>query len=130
MGQITDVGDVLSAADIFLSTSLHEGMPLAVLEAFATGLPCVLSPIEEHREIAANMDGTILLEETTPSAVAEALRSLIEQPALLRSFALSRKQQLERFTSKHCATAYSNLYQLLSRTDVTDISEVHLQADE
>lgn len=42
-GNVTNVGDCLSAMDVFVFPSLYEGMPLAVLEAQANGLPCVLS---------------------------------------------------------------------------------------
>jgi O-antigen/teichoic acid export membrane protein/glycosyltransferase involved in cell wall biosynthesis len=42
----------LRAADLFISGSLHEGMPLAPLEAVGSGLPAVLSDIEGHRFLA------------------------------------------------------------------------------
>ena len=38
----------LQCADLFISGSLHEGMPLAPLEAAGSGLPTVLSDIEGH----------------------------------------------------------------------------------
>ena len=42
-GQRFDIPDILSAMDIFVFPSLHEGMPNTVIEAQATGLPCVIS---------------------------------------------------------------------------------------
>lgn len=39
----------MQAADLFISGSVHEGMPLAPLEAAGSGLPTVLSDIEGHR---------------------------------------------------------------------------------
>ena len=39
-------------ADLFISTSLGEGLPIAVMEAMACGCPVLLSDIEPHREIA------------------------------------------------------------------------------
>lgn len=38
-----DVHDLMQAMDIFVMPSLHEGLPLTVVEAQAAGLPCVLS---------------------------------------------------------------------------------------
>lgn len=43
LGRRSDVPDLLSAMDCLAFPSLHEGLPLAVLEAQASGLPCVIS---------------------------------------------------------------------------------------
>jgi len=54
LGRLKDSADVaahLSAADLFALPSLAEGMPLAILEAMASGLPIVASDIEVHRAL-------------------------------------------------------------------------------
>ena len=43
--------DILGAADVFVLPSLHEGMPLGLLEGMATGLPALVSDIEVNRMI-------------------------------------------------------------------------------
>lgn len=45
----TDIADLLQAMDVFVFPSLYEGLPLTLIEAQASGLPCVISdkvPIE------------------------------------------------------------------------------------
>lgn len=42
-GVRSDIADILSAIDVFVFPSLYEGMPNAVIEAQATGLPCIIS---------------------------------------------------------------------------------------
>ena len=42
-GNVTNVNEYLSAMDVFAFPSLYEGMPLAIVEAQANGVPCILS---------------------------------------------------------------------------------------
>jgi glycosyltransferase involved in cell wall biosynthesis len=51
-GWVDDPGPLLSAADLFVSTSRWEGMPLAVLEAASVGLPLVLTDVPGNRDAA------------------------------------------------------------------------------
>lgn len=61
-GNVPDVGDYLSAMDVFLLPSLYEGMPLAVLEAMANGLPCIVSD-------SVTVPGTVALSLDAPRQV-------------------------------------------------------------
>lgn len=51
LGLRDDVADLLQAADVFVFPSLYEGLPGAVLEAQASGLPCVISDTITHEVI-------------------------------------------------------------------------------
>lgn len=52
LGSRSDVSAIENGADLFLSSSTYEGLPIAVLEAYFNGIPCVLSPIKQHIQIA------------------------------------------------------------------------------
>jgi len=51
VGFVQNVRDYLGASDTFISASLTEGCPNAIMEALACGLPVILSDIPPHREI-------------------------------------------------------------------------------
>lgn len=54
LGFVDDVSEYLKHAMYFISYSKSEGLPLAVLEAIANGVPVILSDIPSHREIVNN----------------------------------------------------------------------------
>jgi glycosyltransferase involved in cell wall biosynthesis len=113
LGVRTDVRDLLSAADLFLSSSLYEGMPLAVLEALAASLPCLLSPLEEHREITDGVPGVELLTTNFPEAIASGLRAATSRRPNRSELLTIRGSALERFEIANCASAYLALYEEL-----------------
>ena len=55
-GYVFNVRDYLSVADLYVSASKSEGLPLAVLEALNMGIPCLLSDILPHQEIASAIE--------------------------------------------------------------------------
>lgn len=55
-GQQTNIADYLSAMDVFVLSSLFEGLPMVALEAQANGLPCVLADtITTETAVTANV---------------------------------------------------------------------------
>jgi glycosyltransferase involved in cell wall biosynthesis len=60
LGPSSQIKELLEGADFFISASLSEGLPNAALEAIAAGLPCLLSDIPPHAELA-NQTGLVRL---------------------------------------------------------------------
>lgn len=54
IGARRDVPDILSELDVFIFSSLHEGLPLAVSEAMLSGVPMIVSDIEPLLEATNN----------------------------------------------------------------------------
>jgi glycosyltransferase involved in cell wall biosynthesis len=50
-----EIYSLMGHCDCFLNASLYEGLPITVLEAFFSGIPCVLSEIPPHIEIGTDM---------------------------------------------------------------------------
>lgn len=54
LGMRRDVPDILASLDVFVLSTLHEGLPIAVIEAMLARVPCVLSDIAPNLEISKN----------------------------------------------------------------------------
>ena len=54
LGARSDVPDILSELDVFVFSSLQEGLPVAVSEAMLAGVPMIVSDIEPLLEVTAN----------------------------------------------------------------------------
>jgi glycosyltransferase involved in cell wall biosynthesis len=84
LGWQRDLAPALSAADAFLFPSLTEGMPNAVLQAMAFGLPVVGSHIAALRELAGDEERILLVAEGDEHGFAAGLLRLYEEPELRR----------------------------------------------
>lgn len=76
LGRRADVPELLRAADILISNSESEGLPLALLEGCATGMRVLATDIQPHREIQKLFPQQVLLFRNRPQAM---LRSTIKQ---------------------------------------------------
>ena len=72
--------EIYGAADLLLLVSTHEGWPNVLLESMACGTPVVVSDIDGIAEIVAAPEAGRILPEATPSALAAAIRQLLEHP--------------------------------------------------
>jgi len=80
LGYHPDPPGVMAAADVFTLTSKHEGLPIALLEAMALGVPPVVSSVGGIPEVVTDgVDGT-LLAPGDPTAFAEAIQALADDP--------------------------------------------------
>ena len=89
-------------ADIFIYPSYHEGMPMAILEAMASGLPIVATNVGGIPDLVQNGTNGILIEPGHSDQLANAICSLAINPGLRESMQkmsyqiVSEKFNLER----------------------------------
>lgn len=77
-----DVPDDYRRAHIFITTSVSDGTPVSILEAMASGLPCIATTVGGIPEWIESGKTGLLVPPKSPEAVAEALLSLARDPAL------------------------------------------------
>jgi starch synthase len=87
----------LSAADLYVSASRVEGMPVAPLEAMACGLPVVATDAQGLSDIIGRNGhhGGLLVPRDDPGALAAAIERMRQDPDLRRSFGRAARSRVE-----------------------------------
>lgn len=108
-GNCSDVAKRLGDTSLFVLLSQHEGMPLSILEAMATGLPVLASKVGGIPELIEDGYNGILVEEhSTPESMALALDNCLADISTLSQMGKNSRQRYEQFFS---------LSAMLQRTD-------------
>lgn len=125
LGQREDVGTYLAAADVFVLSSLSEGVPVSLIEAMAAGLPFIVSNVGGMPEIAQVSGAGIVVEPRNPEMLAQALVQLATQRDELPKLGYAARQCYDRlFTPERWAEAYLDLYQKALATHAASSSAV------
>jgi glycosyltransferase involved in cell wall biosynthesis len=97
LGLRDDVPALLDAADIFVLGSAHEGLPVAIMEAMAAGLPIVATDVGGVAEaVPAGVCG-LIVPPRSPHALAQAIITLAEDPALRHRMSASARERSSLF---------------------------------
>jgi glycosyltransferase involved in cell wall biosynthesis len=104
-GHLRDVSSGLREADVLVRPSLTEGLPLAVLEAMASGVPVIASDIDGNRDVVETGVNGLLVAVNRPDALAAAIEGLLSNPAQRRAFAAAGRQTAQRFSWDRAAAA-------------------------
>lgn len=107
-GSRKDVPRLLLASDCFIFPSKWEGLPGAVLEALAAGLPVVASDIAPMREIASQSDSVHLVSVGDAVAFARKTQEILSN---LEKYKKSPGQIPERFRFEDYAQKMLSLYE-------------------
>jgi glycosyltransferase involved in cell wall biosynthesis len=101
----------LQAMDLFALTSRSEGLPLSVLEAWATGLPVVASYVGGLPEIVEQGQNGLLFPAGDQTALAAAISRLLENPQMRTALGQAGRDRVRRsFSGTAMWEKYSRHY--------------------
>ncbi len=116
LGLRRDVPRLLAGGDVFALSSVHEGVPISVIEAMTAGLPVVATDVGALRDqVTEGVDG-FLVPSGDAEGLAERLARLADDPAL-RAELGRRAQERARaeFTVENTAAAFTEMVESVAR---------------
>lgn len=99
LGYRTDIKELLKAADIFLFTSKQEGLARSLLEAMASGLPCIVSRIRGNTDILSRTEGGFLCKTDDVESYAEKIDLLAKDPRMREEMGRSALISVHNFST-------------------------------
>jgi glycosyltransferase involved in cell wall biosynthesis len=108
-----NVRPVYHASDAFLMTSFSEGLSCTLLEAMASGLPVVVSALEENLEVGGGAEFMTTFPSRSPAALEHALLSMIDSRDRGPGLGLEARRRAEDFSLEVTARLWAELYRQL-----------------
>jgi glycosyltransferase involved in cell wall biosynthesis len=119
LGLRRDVATLLQTAWGFVLPSRWEGMPNALLEAMASGLPCIATCVSGSEDVIHDGINGLLVPPLDPAALAQALRRILEDPVFAQQLAReARTTILEHYQMITIAERLLLLYHSLLKREV------------
>jgi glycosyltransferase involved in cell wall biosynthesis len=107
-GEQHEVYKTLKEYDAFVLASAHEGFGIAVVEAMAIGLPCILSDIEAYKEITA--DTALFFDLDSPNDCAKKILELKNSSELRNTLSVTGKLRAQIFQKEAYMHKLERLY--------------------
>lgn len=110
-GFVENVFEFYQGLDIFLNTSIHEGIPMSILEAMSYGIPVIAPNTGGMREMISDEIEGYLVEGRDPKVYANKCLNLYNNKSLRRTMgSLARKKVEKEFSNERMAQEYYQLY--------------------
>lgn len=116
LGNRNDIPELLVRSDIFLMSSTQEGLPIALIEASATGLACLVTNVGGCSEIIEQCENGFVVELNNVGDYVDKLNLLILNESLRKSFSHNALVKSKFLSVENSAKKHMLLYtKLLSK---------------
>ena len=107
-GYRSDIKELLHASNAFVFPSIQEGLPVALMEAMAVGLPVVCSRIRGNVDLVENGQGGYLYAPMDVDGFAEGMKKLVHNE--LSSMGMVNMETMEKFDIRTVNTEMEKIY--------------------
>lgn len=110
LGYRKDIMDLLQISNIFVFPSYQEGLPKALMEAMASGLPSIVSNIRGNSDLIIEGEGGYLFDPDDFSTLSEDLKRVIGSPKLKEEFSEFNKNRIKDFSKEKVNSRMQEIY--------------------
>jgi glycosyltransferase involved in cell wall biosynthesis len=129
-GYRQDVPNLLIASDISVLPSRYEGIPRALMESMALGIPVIATDVPGSRTLIRSGENGILVKYDDVPELAAAIRTMIETPGLASRLAISGEQTVLREYDEHnVAARVEKIYRHFLDHGLPQLSDLNLEVD-
>ena len=114
LGRRDDVPAVLAAGDVFVLASDYEGLPVALMEAAAVGLPVVATAVGGVPDVITDGVEGLLVPPRDPVALADAIERLVIDGKLRERFATAARRRGDDFDIARVARLLQDRYEAIT----------------
>jgi len=123
LGFRNDIPEICKASDIFIFPSYQEGLPVAVMEAMAAGLPIICSNIRGNIDLIKNGQGGYLFEPRDVDGLVNYILKIIKDVESQVSMANLNKQNVSQYDKVYVKKVMNQIYADLNNNDNRE--EIH-----
>jgi glycosyltransferase involved in cell wall biosynthesis len=110
-GRVDNAAEKYREAQFAVLASHEEGLPNAVLEAMASGLPVIATSVGGTPELIAHGETGLLVPPRAPLELARAIETIINDPSLRVELGRRARRRIEeRFSWDKCVREHEDLY--------------------
>jgi glycosyltransferase involved in cell wall biosynthesis len=115
LGNRRDIAELLKTFNLFVLSSLREGLPIALLEAMASGTPVIATEVDGNSELISHRETGLLVPPDNPHALSKAIIQLYNEKNAAERYAQAAKEKVKQnFSFDYMINQYIAVYNELT----------------
>jgi len=110
LGWRKDVEEIFKIVDVFVLTSLWEGLPQVIPQAYASGVPMVVTDVDGNKEFVEDGIIGLTFKPHDLESASEKIAELVDRKDLREKFVMEGRDKLKEFEAEFMVKSQENLY--------------------
>ena len=113
-GYRNDIPELLQEVDIYLLPSFREGLNVSLMEAMASGLPCICSDIRGNSDLILEGKGGFLAKKDDETVYKDAVKKILDNREVYKKMSVYNRKRIMKFNKAVIASKMRQIYKMYS----------------